>query len=91
MKATTVIPKRAFALSAPEARTVCLVGDFTHWEQHPIPMKRNRTGLWKTQVPLQPGKYQYRFLVDGEWFDDPKCALHAPNPFGSENDIRIVD
>lgn len=90
MKATTVIPKREFALSAPGARTVCLVGDFTHWEERPIPMKKNRVGLWKASVPLQAGKYHYRFLVDGQWADDPNCTLHAPNPFGSEDDVRIV-
>lgn len=90
MKATTVIPKREFALNAPGAKTVCLVGDFTQWEKHPVPMKKNRAGLWKTQVPLQPGTYHYRYLVDGEWCDDPKCTLHAPNPFGTEDDIRIV-
>lgn len=90
MKASTVIPKREFALSAPRARRVCLVGDFTHWEEHPIAMKKNRLGLWKAKVPLQSGTYHYRFLVDGEWTDDPNCTLHAPNPFGSEDDVRIV-
>ena len=90
MKTMTVVPKREFVLSAPGARAVSLVGDFTHWEDHPIPMKKSRTGVWKTKVDLQPGTYHYRFLVDGQWSDDPKCALHAPNPFGSEDDVCIV-
>jgi 1,4-alpha-glucan branching enzyme len=90
MKATTVIPKREFALNAPAARAVCLVGDFTHWEEHPIPMKKSRRGLWKASVPLQSGTYHYRFLVDGQWTDDPNCPLHVPNPFGSEDGVRIV-
>jgi 1,4-alpha-glucan branching enzyme len=90
MKATTVIPKREFALNAPAAQAVCLVGDFTHWGEHPIPMKKSRCGLWKTSVPLQSGTYHYRFLVDGQWTDDPNCPLHVPNPFGSEDGVRIV-
>jgi len=90
MKSTTVIPKRAFVLNAPEASAVSLVGDFTHWEQHPIQMKKTRTGVWKAQVNLQPGTYHYRFLVDGQWWDDPNCTLHAPNPFGSQDDVCVV-
>ena len=90
MKTTTVKPKREFVLDAPIAKAVALVGDFTHWEEHPIPMKKNRTGVWKAQVNLQPGTYHYRFLVDGQWSDDPKCALRAPNPFGSQDGVFII-
>jgi hypothetical protein len=41
-------------------------------------------------VPLPPGTYHYRFLVDGEWRDDPVCPLHVPNIFGSQDAVRIV-
>jgi hypothetical protein len=39
---------------------------------------------------LPPGAHHYRFLVDGEWRDDPECALRTPNPFGGENMTRQV-
>jgi len=39
-------------------------------------------------VPLAPGKHSYRFIVDGEWRDDPECKLRIPNPYGSEDMIR---
>jgi 1,4-alpha-glucan branching enzyme len=90
MKTKTVVPKREFVLRAPEAKAVALVGDFTHWEERPIPMKKSRTGVWKAQVPLGPGTYHYRFLVDGQWSDDPLCPLRSPNPYGSQDDICIV-
>jgi 1,4-alpha-glucan branching enzyme len=90
MKTTTVVPKREFVISAPDARSVCLAGDFTHWQQNPIPMKKARGGVWKASVNLQPGTYHYRFLVDGEWRDDPLCPLHEPNPFGTEDAVRVV-
>jgi 1,4-alpha-glucan branching enzyme len=53
-------------------------------------MKKSRKGVWKAQVPLEPGTYHYRFLVDGQWSDDPQCPLRSPNPYGSQDDIRIV-
>lgn len=90
MKAKALIPKQAFTMNAPGAGSVCLVGDFTHWQEQPIPMKRGKAGLWKAVVGLQPGTYHYRFLVDGQWRDDPGCPLHEPNPFGSQDAIRIV-
>jgi hypothetical protein len=53
-------------------------------------MKPVGGGLWKVQVSLAPGTYHYRFLVDGEWRDDPECTLRVPNPFGTENAVREV-
>lgn len=90
MKTTTIIPKQQFTMNAPGATSVCLVGDFTHWQERPIPMKRGKSGVWKAAVSLQPGTHHYRFLVDGEWRDDPECQLHAPNPFGSQDDVRVI-
>lgn len=41
-------------------------------------------------VGLSPGTYRYRFLVDGEWRDDPECTLRVPNPFGTEDAVQAV-
>ncbi len=82
--------KQSFAFSAPGAGSVQLVGDFTHWQEHPIHLQKGTDGTWRTTVQLPPGTHHYRFLVDGEWRDDPKCALRAPNPFGSEDMMRLV-
>ena len=90
MKTMTVIPKREFALRAPGATSVCLVGDFTHWLEQPILMKKSRGDVWKARVKLPAGTYHYRYLVDGEWRDDPACALHPMNPFGSQDDVRVI-
>lgn len=85
-------PRRrvAFSLSAPDARNVKLAGDFTGWEDHAREMKRQRNGAWKTTVAVPPGQHEYRFIVDGQWADDPKCDARKPNPFGGENCTRLV-
>ena len=80
-----------FSYKAPEAASVQLAGDFTGWQQAPLSMKKQRNGVWKTTVSLPPGTYEYRLLVDGEWANDPQCALHRPNQFGGENCVCIVE
>jgi len=82
--------KITFTLSAPEAQDVLLMGDFSGWEQQPVSLKRNKDGSWKTTLALDEGRYEYRFLVDGKWVDDPGCPTRVPNIFGSENCVRVV-
>jgi len=82
--------KEVFSLEAPEAQAVHLVGSFTNWEQNPVKLKKQKSGLWKASVSLGPGSHEYRFVVDGNWVDDPSCCTRAPNPFGGENCVRIV-
>ena len=79
-----------FSVSAPEALSVQLVGEFTQWQERPIDLQKDADGIWRATVKLPPGEHQYRFLVDGEWRDDPDCARRAPNPFGGENMTRQV-
>jgi 1,4-alpha-glucan branching enzyme len=82
--------QQTFAFSAPDAMSVQLVGDFTQWQERPISLKKGVDGTWRATVELTPGTHHYRFLVDGEWRDDPDCILRAPNPFGGENMMRQV-
>ena len=74
----------------PEAEQVILAGSFNGWEKGATTLKRDAKGIWKTQVSLEPGRYEYRFRVDGHWRDDPECPSRIPNNFGSENCIIEV-
>jgi len=67
-----------------------LVGDFTHWQEKPIHLKKESGGLWRATVELSSGTHHYRFIVDGQWRDDPDCALRVPNPYGSQDSVRQV-
>ena len=78
--------KRAsFKFMAPDAQSVLLAGDFNSWDPQAHPLKKSSDGLWKININLSPGRYEYRFLVDGEWRNDPQCESYAPNPFGEDN------
>jgi len=80
-----------FRMEAPEAKTVKLAGDFTEWEKGVLDMVQSYDGTWFTIVPLLPGTYTYRFIVDGQWLDDPQSTRHVANPFGSEDAVMSVD
>jgi 1,4-alpha-glucan branching enzyme len=82
--------KQTFSFNAPAAISVQLVGDFTHWQSAPVQLKKSKDGVWRATVDLEPGTYHYRFLVDGEWRDDPECTVRVTNPFGSANSVRQV-
>ena len=79
-----------FHVQAPSARSVKLAADFTDWEKYPLDMIKSRDGVWFTNVPLSPGQYSYRFIVDGRWCDDPQSAQRVPNPFGTVNAVVNV-
>ncbi len=79
-----------FSLKAPAAKSVKLAADFTDWEKCPLDLMQNEDGVWFSFIPLEPGQYSYRFIVDGQWFDDPRSTKRVPNPFGTENALRVV-
>ena len=84
-------PKKIeFNLHSPDAEKVFLAGDFNHWDAGSLPMKKNGNGIWETRVELPPGRYEYRFWVDGVWQDDPNAHERVANPFGTQNCVRIA-
>jgi 1,4-alpha-glucan branching enzyme len=75
---------------APKAETVFVAGDFNHWRARDLRLRRDQTGSWKVQVWLRPGRYEYRFIVDGEWQDNPHASIRVPNDFGSSNRVLLA-
>jgi len=67
-----------FQLEAPSAASVLLAASFTAWEKFPLNLIKMRDGIWSIFVPLLPGIYAYRFIVDGQWRDDPQAGLCMP-------------
>ncbi|MEZ5343961.1 MAG: S41 family peptidase [Pyrinomonadaceae bacterium] len=53
-----------------DARSVHLAGDFNSWSRRTIKMKNDADG-WFAEYEVEPGRYGYRFLVDGKWINDP--------------------
>ena len=80
----------AIVVQAPAAQEVRVTGDFTHWTMPGIRLSHDGTGQWRTVLPLDPGEYQYRLLVDGTWQDHAEATARVANPFGSENCVLKV-
>jgi 1,4-alpha-glucan branching enzyme len=76
----------AFHFAAPSARNVLLAGEFTQWDKAPIRMLKVG-GVWHARVLLPRGRHAYRFLVDGEWQNDPIHHERVANPFGTFNNV----
>ena len=75
-----------FAIEARDARRVQLVGDFNGWALDGNDMQPAGR-IWATVLKLQPGRYQYRYVVDGEWQNDPLNNNVEATPFGGHNSV----
>jgi chromosome partitioning protein len=73
------------------ASKVLIAGDFNNWSPMSTPMITAETpGVWITKLPLFPGRYRYRFIVDGRWMTDPNNTYVESNQFGELNNIVEV-
>jgi len=62
--------KAIFKYYNPDAEKVYLAGEFNNWKPDDLLMNNNN-GEWEIALNLPPGKYQYKFVVDGNWTTDP--------------------
>jgi chromosome partitioning protein len=79
-----------FTVEAPTAAHVHLAGDFNDWSLDDSEMEA--TGpVWKKTLKLAPGRYRYRYVIDGEWRSDPQNPAVAPSPFGGVDSVVELD
>ena len=75
----------------PGARTVQAAGDFNGWNPTETPLEQASNGAWTVTIPLEPGRYEYQFVVDGEqWIADPFAVEQNDDGFGSRNAVLDV-
>ena len=79
-----------FKLNNPEAHEVLLAGSFNSWDPSKRPLKKDAKNTWTTTVMLPRGTYEYRFVVDGQWIDDPGSQEKRLNEFGFYNSVLTV-
>jgi 1,4-alpha-glucan branching enzyme len=82
--------KVTFKVRAPDAKKVQLVGEFNNWDPDSHPMEKDDEGFWKIGLRLTPGRYEYKLLVDGRWWEDIREANCIRNPFGTLNKVLVV-
>lgn len=79
-----------FELKAPSAKRVVLTGNFNSWNESDLLMKRDKEGMWKLGLRLNPGRYEYKYIVDSQWWTDPAGSKTLVNSLGSANSIKEV-
>jgi len=82
--------KLKFSFDAPQAKEVFLVGDFNQWNYEKHKMEKKEIGSWEAKLKLTPGTYQYKFVVDGRWQEDPQNDQKCLNSFGTYNNLLTV-
>lgn len=76
----------AFKFFSPKAKKVSIAGTFNNWDTSKLTAKKDSDGNWAVKVNLKPGRYEYKFFVDGSWINDPQ-AKTVYNSYGTENSV----
>ena len=85
---STELSAAAFAITAPDARTIAVAGSFNRWDpsRHPL-SGPDRSGRWTATLSLPPGRYEYLFVINGDtWVLDP-ATPSVVNGLGERNSI----
>jgi Glycogen recognition site of AMP-activated protein kinase len=87
-KVTLSLPGEA----APDAATVCVMGEFNNWSRDATPMKRRKNGDFALSLDLEKGRsYRFRYLIDGWKFENAWAAdRYESNPYGGEDSVVEV-
>ncbi len=84
------LKKVKFSYFAPLALTVCVAGSFNEWKPEEWALKKDEEGYWNAGYQLEPGRYEYRFVVDGNWENDQNNNEIVPNHVGTFNNVLVV-
>jgi 1,4-alpha-glucan branching enzyme len=87
---TKSTPLVELVASFPGAEAVCIAGSFNDWHPQVTEMINVGGDRWAKALTLPPGRYEYRFVVDGQWKDDPAASDKVGNPFGTRNAVLNV-
>lgn len=82
-----------FELQLPNrATSVSVAGTFNNWNKDADPMASSADGkVWRKLSRLAPGRYQYKFVIDGSnWVVDPKAKKNEDDGNGNVNSILTL-
>jgi hypothetical protein len=73
------------------ADRVALCGEFNDWSLESISLARGDDRAWRVTVPLAPGTYRYKFLLDGEtWENGTDADRYEENAYGTQDSVIVV-
>lgn len=70
------------------ANQIFLTGEFNEWDEHSLPMKQDRDGVWRKSLDLPSGRnYEFRYIIDGQWQIDFHADFFSSNIFVAQNSV----
>jgi len=80
-----------FELSVEPGNLVFVAGTFNRWNPTATQLEYYPDrGHFKASLHIPTGMYEYLFVVNGRWIEDPKCEERVPNSFGTMNNVLHV-
>ncbi|MCK4906967.1 MAG: glycogen-binding domain-containing protein [Spirochaetes bacterium] len=82
-----------YKVSDPQPKAVFLVGSFNDWvlKDPRFKMKWDSfENLFFIRIKLKKGRYEYKFIVDGNYICDPKAKLKVSDPLGGKKGVFWV-
>jgi Glycogen recognition site of AMP-activated protein kinase/Domain of unknown function (DUF3471) len=73
----------------PDARIVAVAGTFNEWNQSQA-ICGKEANEWICRLDLSPGKYTYKFIIDGDWILDPDNPNTEDDERGFTNSVLVV-
>ncbi|MBD3344596.1 MAG: hypothetical protein GF401_06005 [Chitinivibrionales bacterium] len=78
-----------FDVHAEPDADVFVAGSFNDWNPKKNKL-RPKNGGYSTNILLPKGTYEYKFVVNGSWLNDPQCDTQKTNEYGSVNSVVSV-
>ena len=80
-----------FTVHADKGKAVYVAGEFNKWDPTAKKMAyKARAGVYSATVKLAPGRYEYKFVMDGIWCADPENVNSVKNDQGTFNSFIVV-
>ncbi len=86
LKGNTVFRLKGY----PDAAVLILTGSFNNWNQSQFVLAKEGDE-WVCRIDLEPGKYTYKFIVDGNWLLDPANTITEEDAAGNVNSVLIKE
>lgn len=92
LAATKATPPHHFAYKPTEpGKKIYVGGSFNGWSNDKILLSGpDNNGEFSVDVPLEPGRYAYKFSIDGKWVLDPNNPQTEDNGLGDKNSVITI-
>jgi len=81
-----------FQFDAVDASNVAIAGTFNNWDPSHDKLFNLGNGKWGITLYLEPGRYEYKFVIDGnDWVEDPNAIEFVDDGYGGKRSVIFVE